>query len=390
MATQPQAVPLWLDCDPGHDDAFAILLAAYHPMIKLLGISTVFGNASLEKTTYNATSILTAIGKYDQVAVYPGAAKASVRPPLHAPTDIHGESGIDGTDLLPEPLRGPDRSVAAVDAMAAALLAQAPGTAWIIATGTVTNVAEAIAKYPQLVGHIAGLSIMGGAVGDNFTSAVMGQVDGVARIGNWTQWAEFNILVDPEAADSIFRNEALAKKTTIIPLDITHLVLATKDVQDLLLYGSGATPTAGGKPKTTLRLMLVQLLNFFAETYRTVFGIDQGPPLHDPVAVAVALQGLAGGHDIPFYDYDVRAEAASSSSPSPRRRERFAVTVNTEGTHEEAKAGAHTGRTAATLLPEGAEGVTIPRGLDIPKFWTVMEECLQRADDANAAAGRGP
>lgn len=117
--------------------------------------------------------------------------------------------------------------------------------------------------------------------------------------------------------------------------------------------------------------------------------MDQGPPLHDPVAVAVALQGLADGWDIPFYDYDVRAEA-NSSSPPPRRHERFAVTVNTEGTHEEANAGAHTGRTIATLLPEGAEGVTIPRGLDISKFWTVMEECLQRADEANAAAGRVP
>lgn len=372
-----QPIPVWLDCDPGHDDAFAIVLAAHHPMMNLLGISTVFGNAPLDKTTYNATSILTAIGKHDRVAVYPGAAKARSRPPVHSPTDIHGESGIDGTDLLPKPLKGPDRSVSAVDAMAKAILAQPAATAWIVATGCLTNVAEALEKYPQLAEHVAGLSFMGGAVGGGFTQAVSGQVDGVERIGNRTPWAEFNIFIDPEAADFVLSNQTLARKSTMIPLDVTHLVLATGEVQQRLLHGGGGPVESEAKGRTTLRVMLVELLNFFAETYRTVFGITEGPPLHDPVAVAVVLQSLPEEHRIPLYDFDIRRDGG-------KRQERFSVKVVTEGTYEDAYAGAQTGRTLATLLPEGEQGVAIPHGLDIPKFWTVIEECIQRADKNNA------
>lgn len=371
-------IPLWLDCDPGHDDAFAILLAAYHPGIRLLGISTVFGNASLEKTTWNATSLLTAIGKQDEIPVYVGSPKPIVRPGMHAPTDIHGESGLDGTDLLPRPLTPAIRDVSAVDSIAKALKAEPAGTAWLVATGSMTNVAMLFAAHPDLVGHIKGLSIMGGAIGGGFTTAVYGVVDNVARIGNWTQFAEFNIFVDPEAAASIFDDKALAAKTTLIPLDLTHLVLARKDIQELMLYGENGVKTEDGKGKTTLRTMLVELLTFFATTYKDVFGIIEGPPLHDPLAVAAVLTGTEW--EIPFYDYDVQgAELAPV-----QKRERFAVKVVTEGTTEEAFAGAETGRTIATPLPEGEEGVRIPRGLDIPMFWKVLEECVQRADEVNA------
>lgn len=116
---------------------------------------------------------------------------------MHAPTDIHGESGLDGTDLLPQPLTPAIRDVSAVDAMAKALKAEPAGTAWLVATGSMTNVAMLFAKHPELVGHIKGLSIMGGAIGGGFTTAVYGVVDNIARIGNWTQFAEFNIFVDP-------------------------------------------------------------------------------------------------------------------------------------------------------------------------------------------------
>ncbi|PNY22352.1 Uridine nucleosidase, partial [Tolypocladium capitatum] len=106
-AMSTEQIPVWLDCDPGHDDAFAILLAAHHPRIKLLGISTVFGNASLERTTHNAASVLTALGRHEDVPLYAGLGKALERPALHAPTDIHGDSGLDGTDLLPAPACAP-------------------------------------------------------------------------------------------------------------------------------------------------------------------------------------------------------------------------------------------------------------------------------------------
>ncbi len=185
---------------------------------------------------------------------------------MHAPTDIHGESGLDGTTLLPEPLREANSSIPAVLAMAHALRSQKPGTAWVVATGATTNVATLFQTHPDLVDHVAGLAIMGGAVGGGFTSAVAGEVEGVERIGNWTQFAEFNIVVDPEAAASLFSTPALARKTTMIPLDVTHLVLGTNEVQELLLHGPGGDTTGPGKTK--LRVMLVELLNFFAETYK--------------------------------------------------------------------------------------------------------------------------
>lgn len=116
---------------------------------------------------------------------------------------------------------------------------------------------------------------MGGALGGGFTPAVLGQVDGVPRVGNWTQFAEFNVLADPEAAAAIFGDKALAAKTTLIPLDVSHLVLTTGPVRDLLLYGReaveggrGVVEGGDGKGKTALRVMLVELLMFFAKTYR--------------------------------------------------------------------------------------------------------------------------
>ncbi|KAI0482355.1 Inosine/uridine-preferring nucleoside hydrolase domain-containing protein [Xylariaceae sp. FL0804] len=214
---------------------------------------------------------------------------------------------------------------------------------------------------------------MGGSVGGGFTPAPMGRVGDRERVGNYTQWAEFNVLIDPEAAAGLFADPVLAAKITLAPLDLTHLVLATRDVQDLLLHGPGG---GGGEPKSKLRQMLVELLNFFAGTYRDMFGIVEGPPLHDPLAVAALLAGTE--HEIPFYDFDPKDPAG------PGRRERFEVRVVTEGSLEDAIAGAQTGRTVVRLLEPGREGVRIPRGVDIDMFWRVIEECCSRADEANS------
>ncbi|KAK4165676.1 hypothetical protein QBC43DRAFT_259269 [Cladorrhinum sp. PSN259] len=372
-------------------DTFAILLAIYHPRIRILGISTVFGNASLDKTTRNALSILTAFSQSDKVKIYPGASHALFRPPLPQPTDIHGESGLDGTSLLPAPLSAADTSIPAIDAAYNALSSTAPGTAYLIATGAFTNAAAILIKYPELASHLRGVSLMGGAVGGGFTNAVLGKVDGLERAGNWTQWAEFNILADPEAAQSIFGNVKLKGKITLIPLDITHLCLTTAEVQKLILYGpEGAAGAASGgasgkafEGKTKLRQMLFELLMFFAKTYSDVFGITEGPPLHDPLAVAAILSGIGGEDEIQFYDFD---PTTTPDVKNPLVRERFEVTAVTEGTYDEAHAGARTGQTIVKLLPPGEEGVRIPRGLDLPKFWKVLEECVSRADEANAAA----
>jgi uridine nucleosidase len=143
------------------------------------------------KTTWNAASVLTAIGQHDRIPMYPGASSPLQRPRLSENAEeIHGESGLDGTSLLPEPLVQPRKDVPAIDAAAAALRSCEPGTAWVVATGSLTNVAKLFSTYPDLIGHVKGLSLMGGAVGDGFTSAVYGIVDGKARIGNWTPWAE--------------------------------------------------------------------------------------------------------------------------------------------------------------------------------------------------------
>ena len=109
-----------------------------------------------------------------------------------------------------------------------------------------------------------------------------------------------------------------------------------------------------------------------------VFGITEGPPLHDPLAVAAVLAG-AGEHEIHFYD-------PSEPGVPGAVTERFEVKVNTEGTYEEAKNGARTGQLTVRLLPPGEAGVRIPRALDIPEFWKVLEECVSRADAVNAAA----
>lgn len=185
---------------------------------------------------------------------------------MSAPTDIHGESGLDGTQLLPEPHTAANTTIPAVDAMAHALKAEAPGTAWLVATGAFTNAASLFMNHPEMVGHVKGLSLMGGCIGDGFSNAVMGHVNGKPRIGNWTPYAEFNIIADPEAAAWIFSNKPLADKTTLVPLDVTHLVLATEPVQELMLWGKGGPRS--DDPPTRLRQMLIELLNFFAKTYQ--------------------------------------------------------------------------------------------------------------------------
>lgn len=189
--------------------------------------------------------------------------------------------------------------------------------------------------------------------------------------------AEFNIVVDPEAAQRLFSNFELAAKTTLIPLDVTHQVLATRGVQNLLLHGKVDKMDnlrTVAKP-STLRTMFVELLNFFGHTYATVFGITEGPPLHDPLAVAAILESVPE-YEIPFYDY---------APGQNERRERYEVAIVTEGTHEQALGGeTETGRTIVKLLERGEGGIKIPRGLNVQKFWTTLEECLQRADERNA------
>ncbi|KAL8737365.1 MAG: hypothetical protein Q9181_001740 [Wetmoreana brouardii] len=328
-------------------DAFAILIAACHPRLKLLGVSTVHGNASLAHTTANAGSILTAIGA-PHIPYYAGAAEPLYRSPVHAP-DIHGVTGLDGTDLLPKAFIPPVKDGDAIVAMHEALMAEPAGQSWLAATGALTNISLLFTAFPELAEHIKGLSIMGGAIGDGFTNAQLGHVQGEGqRFGNHTPWAEFNIYCDPEAAQSIFSNPILAPKTTLVTLDLSHQVLANTATQSSILHGP---PNGSPKDDLAIRQLFHDLLVFFANTYRDVFGISEGPPLHDPLAVAVVLADI-GAEELAFDD---------------RGSGRWGVTVVTDGLHSE--------------LDE-IRGIRIPRGLDIAAFWETVEQCLQRAESS--------
>lgn len=340
----------------GHDDACAILLTVYHPAFRLLGISTVYGNAPLSRTTVNALAVLEAIGK-PEVPVIPGAANPFCRV-HHSADDIHGESGLDGTDLLPQPQRRPLSHLNAIKEMRDALMACPPGTAWLVVTGTLTNLALLMATYPEVAHHVKGVSIMGGAIGDGFAPVTMGPDytdeagEKHSRVGNTTPFAEFNIWCDSEASESVFQNEALNHKTYLIPLDLTHQACATPSVREMLLYGRHKN----GERPTRVRKMFNELLMFFAGTYSRVFGLTDGPPLHDPLAVAILLQ------DHPDEKMRINFE--------DRDGERWRIRVIMDGEQR--------GRTIAS---PAKEGVTIPRSLDLAKFWDTLEDCMARADE---------
>ncbi|EUC48876.1 hypothetical protein COCMIDRAFT_2329 [Bipolaris oryzae ATCC 44560] len=370
MSATASTTPIWLDCDTGHDDAYALLLCAHDPQVELLGVSTVHGNAALDQTTYNTRAILEAIGRRD-VKVYSGAAKPIARDAVHA-ADIHGESGLDGVTLLPVPVEPAATDVDHLEAAYRALIATPPDTAWLVSTGTLTNIGLLFQKYPDLASHIKGLSIMGGAVGGGFTDAPMGKVEGEGeRFGNWTPYAEFNIYCDPEASHLIFSNPILRPKTTLIPLDLTHQVLGTRQIRQTLLYGSSifdsSPPPSKDDPTPTptpLRALFTQIMSFFASTYADVFSITQGPPLHDPLAVSAAYNPRI------FDDRD---------------GERFLVDIVTDGLHSSDKAlVGELGRTKVTKLPPGQPGCRIPRAVDLEAFWGSIESALARADGVGA------
>lgn len=212
------------------------------------------------------------------MTVYPGTTHPFSRAEVESPfSEVHGPTGLSGTTLIPPP-KAPISNENAILAMRNAILATSKGTAWIVATGSMTNPALCFSVFPEVVEHIAGFSIMGGAIGGGFTDAEKGTSivvteDGVERFGNETPWAEFNIYVDPEAAQSIFLNKQLAAKTTLISLDLTHQCLATGAVRELLLHGKDGK--GKGEP-SRLRRMNEEILAHFAGSYEQFFDMSTG------------------------------------------------------------------------------------------------------------------
>ncbi len=256
MTTSPRT-PVILDCDPGHDDALAITLALARPELRVLGITTVGGNAPLAATTRNALRVLALLGRPD-VPVAAGAAQPLVRSLETAP-EVHGTSGLDGADL-PEPVSDP-RPEGAIEFLRATLAA-APAPVTLIPTGPLTNIALLLRTYPALAPKIARISLMGGSMG----------------AGNWTPAAEFNIWVDPEAARIVFRS---GLPITMAGLDVTHKALMGLAEADRL---EALGTRVGG--------VFADLLRFFTRFHIERYGTAD-TPIHDAVAVAhVALPGL--------------------------------------------------------------------------------------------------
>jgi inosine-uridine nucleoside N-ribohydrolase len=242
-----------LDCDPGHDDAIALLLAARHPDIELMGITTVAGNQSVEKTTLNALKVCS-LANIRDVPVARGVDRPLVRPARHA-AYIHGESGLDGPNL-PEP----DFELASVNAidLLIDLLLNSDGDITLVPTGPLSNIATAMRTEPAIVPKIQAISLMGGAI----------------ALGNRTPSAEFNMWADPEAAAIVFD---CGRPITMCPLEVTHQALATEDILERLRNAD--RPVAA---------FAADLLAFFGDTYRKSYGFA-APPVHDPCAVAAVI-----------------------------------------------------------------------------------------------------
>lgn len=345
-------------------DAFAILLAALNPDSHLLGISTVDGNAALKETTYNTLAVLQAIGS-SSVPVFAGASKPLVREPCNAP-EVHGASGLDGVTLLPKP--SAPAHLLDLKYVAEHLMAQPPSTAWVVATGPLTNIANLLDFEPRIAGHIRGLSIMGGSIGGDFTDAPLGVKNRTGEnFGNITPFAEFNIYVDPEAAQKLFDNEILAQKTTLIPLDLTHQVRGDPAVLQYL-FGMQHYIAQGPNQKhelSVVRRLFYEILTFFADTYHSTFGIADGPPLHDPLAVWVAL----------------RPELFEDREKNTGVSERWQVRVTTKGARYNADEDPSNRLGQTVVFKSSNDGVRIPKNLEKEKFWKAINDALVSAEE---------
>lgn len=324
--TKSTVIPVWLDCDPGHDDAFALLTACHLQFFKLLGVSTVHGNASLENTTRNALSLLTAFKRVD-VDVFPGASKP-LKKALTVAEDIHGISGLDGTTLFPKPLNAARAKESAVRAIRDAINEFSDEIA-IVATGTLTNIANLIVQYPEVLPKIRQLSIMGGGF----------------DLGNRSPYAEFNIWCDPEAAEIVFSNPVLKPKTTLIPLNLTHQAIATQEILSQVRHD-----IRSHSKEPQLRQMLYELLVFFASSYKHEFGFEAGPPVHDPLAMIALLEFYNGDGDLP----NIKLVYS---------RNDIAVTLD--------------GEKRGMLTPSPNEkGVAIASAMDLKLFWELVLEAI--------------
>ncbi|WP_213895112.1 pyrimidine-specific ribonucleoside hydrolase RihA [Raoultella ornithinolytica] len=249
------ALPIIFDCDPGHDDAIAMVLALASPELDVKAITASAGNQTPDKTLRNVLRMLTLLGRQD-IPVAGGARKPLMRELIIA-ENVHGESGLDGP-ALPEPDFTP-QACTAVELMAKTLR-ESPQPVTIVATGPQTNVALLLNSHPELHDKIARIVLMGGAM----------------VLGNWQPAAEFNIYVDPEAAEIIFQSGI---PVVMAGLDVTHRAqIHGLDIERFRQVGN---------PVATI---VAELLDFFMEYHKDAKWGFTGAPLHDPCTIAWLLK----------------------------------------------------------------------------------------------------
>jgi purine nucleosidase len=246
-----------IDTDPGQDDAVAILLALASPdEIEVLGITAVAGNVPLALTARNARIVCELAGRPD-IAVFAGCDRPLGRKLVTA-EHVHGQSGLNGP-VLPDPVMAL-QAAHAVDFIIDTLRREPPGAVTLCALGPLTNIAMAFEKAPDIVARLAGIVLMGGAY---------------FEVGNITPAAEFNIYVDPQAAEIVFRSGA---DLTVMPLDVTHKALVTRARNDAFRALGTRVGTA-----------VAEMTDFFERFDRKKYGSD-GAPLHDPCVTAFLIR----------------------------------------------------------------------------------------------------
>lgn len=243
--------PVIIDCDPGHDDAIALLLAFANDKLDVKAVTTVAGNQTIEKTFNNVLKVLSFAGI--NTVVSKGAEKPLLRDLITAP-EVHGDSGLDGPELPPPNFKPSSKN--AVETIME-VINESNEKITIIPTGPLTNIATVLLSNPEIKAKIERIVLMGGSM--------IG--------GNWTPAAEFNILVDPEAASIVFNSGV---PITMCGLDVTHKAQIYKEeVEEIRNIGN------------KVAIMVAELLDFYGKFHER-FGF-KGMPLHDPVAVAYVI-----------------------------------------------------------------------------------------------------